>query len=130
MENMNTGDPNGKHRFNTYDNMYGTIDELMVYFKKHIIRDRQLAHNRGEDYLNVLRQLTEIRESKDKQGIVVFMFHTNDYKTMTIEKVWVLVRDKARNKVKSNSNDSDDSDEQDGRQERDLLNSGWLGAVV
>ena len=85
------GNANGKYKFNTYDNLIGTIGELTEHFRKHVIRGRQLILSEG---MSISNQLNKIKNCKDRQGIVCFFFPDDKFGGLELEKVYVLVREK------------------------------------
>jgi len=79
------GNPNGKHRYNTYENKMGTVKELMEYFEAEIIRGRPLKND-------ILSQLKEIKDSASNSGTVAFFFDEGDGKNILMEKIYVYVK--------------------------------------
>ena len=75
-------------KYNTYDNLGGTIPSLLKRFNEEIIRDREQLPMQGHSTLD---QLNEILRSKEKRGTIVFLFSTDDHKTALLEKVHVDV---------------------------------------
>jgi len=82
--------PNGKYRFNTYDNVFGTIPELLNYFEDNCIKGRKLEL--PEDSL-LVKQLEDIRNTNDKQGTVIFIFDEGKKNSRLLEKIYVLVKE-------------------------------------
>ena len=94
-EETYVGQPNSSQmQWNTYDNVYGSMSELIEHFDRAIIKGRELVNR---DSYSVLKQLEEIQERENKQGLVSFVFKTTDPLTSLMENVFVLIKKEQAN---------------------------------